>query len=500
MKESTKKENEFSDLLYDTLPYTLPDGAICTDIYITEEMLITEAYTEDGGHYVATSMGLRRTDSTSVVEGVENYISSVGITCGVTSTRVSISSDENICYIIPIWGQSLAQGWSDQRNDTLIANTPLYPDNCWMFKSERGEGKENPNRPEYSVMDLAPLKESINGGWQETAASSTAAHLVYEIENKTGHRIRTLSYVSAEGGKAYMDLTKGTSSWTKLTQGLVDARNICIKKGWKPVLLAIDVMAGESDSEEMKVPNMSVERYKRQLQQFDRNIQAEALRIFNQKSRVPIIISQIAYTPITRDIWDQPVRQAQYSSDGIGNLRLCGPIYHLPSADPIHINSLGQNRRGQMVARAIVWECFATGWHSIRCTGYTWITERILHLIHEVPCAPLVLDTSDEIIKTEGLGAGLGYVFDDYTSTPPQIVRVSIFAPTIVEIELSSPPQNLSCRIGCGIKGNENNETNQSGPAAGARSVLRDSSEHISLYEGITHANWCPSYVIPVNR
>lgn len=150
MKESTKKENEFSDLLYETLPYTLPDGAICTDIYITEEMLITEAYTEDGGHYVATSMGLRRTDSTSVVEGVENYISSVGITCGVTSTRVSISSDENICYIIPIWGQSLAQGWSDQRNDTLIANTPsiLIIVGCL----NRSEEKEKRTRTGQSIL------------------------------------------------------------------------------------------------------------------------------------------------------------------------------------------------------------------------------------------------------------------------------------------------------------------------------------------------------------
>lgn len=153
----------------------------------------------------------------------------------------------------------------------------------------------------------------------------------------------------------------------KLIQGLVDARNICIKKGWRPILLAVDVMAGESDSEYEKVPNMSTERYKRQLLQFDINIQSEAKRIFKQTSTVPIIVSQSAYTPTSRELWDQPVRQAQYISDGIGNIRLCGPIFNLPSADQIHINSLGQNRRGQMVARAIIWEYFFNGmvWHSL---------------------------------------------------------------------------------------------------------------------------------------
>ncbi|MFN2994410.1 hypothetical protein [Serratia plymuthica] len=486
--------------LYKTLPFILPDGAVCTQINITEDRKITEAYTEDGGHYVPTSLGLRRTDNTSTVEGLINYNSNIGVICGGATTRLSVNTSPDICYIIPTWGQSLAQGWSDQRNDILIATESLYPENCWMFKSERGVGKENPNRLEYPIMDLEPLRDTINGGWQETAASSIAAHIVHEIEERTGHRIRTISYVAAEGGKPYMDLTKGTTSWKKLIQGLVDARNICIKKGWRPILLAVDVMAGESDSEYEKVPNMSTERYKRQLLQFDINIQSEAKRIFKQTSTVPIIVSQSAYTPTSRELWDQPVRQAQYISDGIGNIRLCGPIFNLPSADQIHINSLGQNRRGQMVARAIIWEYFSTGWCGIRCVDYKWVTGNILHLIHEVPCPPLILDTSNEIIKTEGLGPGLGYIFDDYSETPPTIIRVAIVSDKIVEIELSRVPLGTSCRIGCGIKRNDNNTNNQDGPVQGARSVLRDSTAHISIYENIAHANWCPSYIMSVNR
>nr|WP_315289809.1 hypothetical protein [Serratia proteamaculans] len=500
MKSKLSPENLPDNFLYKTLAFILPDGAICNKIYITEDRKITEAYSQDGGHYVATSLGLRRTDDTSIVEGVINYASNVAITCGITTTRVSVHNDPNICYILPIWGQSLAQGWSDKRDDILVATDPLYPENCWMFKSDRGAGKENPNRPDYPIMELEPLRETINGGWQETAASSTAAHIVHEVEKITGKRIRTISYIAAEGGKAYMDLTKGTNSWRKLIQGLIDARNICLQRGWKPILLAIDVMAGESDSEYEKAPNMSIERYKRQLQQFDINIQSEALRIFKQTIPVPIIISQTRYTPITRELFDQPVRQAQYDSDGIGNIRLSGPTFCFPSADPIHINSLGQNRRGQMVAKTIIWECFSTGWRGIKCVGHIWVTESVLQLIHEVPCPPLVLDVSNDIIKTEGLGPGLGYFFDDYSSMPPEIISVTIVAGTTVEVELSRPPSGVSCRIGCGIKRNDDNMTNQDGPIQGARNVLRDSSGHISLYENTAHANWCPSYIMQVNR
>lgn len=485
--------------LYKSLPVKLPDGAVCSRIFVNKKRQITEAYTQDGAHYIATAKGLRRiAGNTATPTQSINYSSNTGSVCGVTSTRLSVDPDPTICYIIISWGQSLAEGWSKQNGDVLIATDPLYPDNCWMFKSSRGAGKENPGRPATPVTELESLRESINGGWKETAASSTASHIVSEVEKHTGQRIRTLSYIAAQGGKPYMELTKGTSTWQKLVQGLIDARDICEREGWKPVLLAVDMMAGESDSD--SVSFMTTERHKRQMQQFDANIQAEARRIFNQASNVPVMISQCAYTPSSRTIWDQPVRQAQFDVDGIGNLRLAGPVYPHPSGDSIHINSLGQNRRGQVVARAIVWECFGTGWRTVKPTGYVWKTDTVFRVLHDVPRAPLVLDASNNVIKTAGLGAGMGFVFDDFTDAPPEIIRVSVASNTVIEIELSKPPAGPSCRVGYAIKRNDDNTTNQDGPIEGARGAVCDSTAHLSLYENKAHPNWCPAYIMNMTR
>ncbi|CAI2449467.1 hypothetical protein [Serratia proteamaculans] len=486
--------------MYKSSPVMLPDGAVCSRIYLNKKRQITEAYTQDGAHYIATDSGLKRIagDTAAPAKNINYSSSSAAGVCGVTRTRLSVDPDPNICYIIVIWGQSLAQGWNTLSSDVLIATDPLYPDSCFMFKSSRGAGKENPNRGGMPITELEPLKETINGGWKETAASSTAAHVVSEVEKQTGHRIRTLSFVAAEGGKPYMELTKGTPAWQALMQGLIDAREICERNGWKPVFLAVDVMAGESDSDQ--VTFMTTERYKRQLQQFDGNIQAEARRIFNQASNVPVIISQSAFTPTSRKIWDQPVRQAQFEADGVGNIRLAGPVYPHPSGDTIHINSLGQNRRGQAVARAIVWECFGTGWRTIKPTGYVWKSDTVFQLPYEAPRPPLVIDKTEEVIKTEGLGAGMGYIFDDYTDSPPTIISVKVVSNTLIEIELSKPPAGSSCRLGYAIKRNDDNTTNQDGPIIGARGAMCDSTAHISLYENKAHPNWCPAYIMNMTR
>jgi hypothetical protein len=213
-----------------------------------------------------------------------------------------------------------------------------------------------------------------------------------------------------------------------------------------------------------------------------------------------VIISQSAFTPTSRKIWDQPVRQAQFEIDGLGNLLLAGPVYPHPSGDTIHINSLGQNRRGQTVARPIVWQCFGTGWRTIKPTGYIWKSDTVFQISHEVPRPPLVIDKTEEIIKTAGLGAGMGYIFDDYTDSPPDIISVKVVSNIFIEITLSKPPAGLSFRLGYAIKRNDDNTSNQDGPIIGARGAVCDSTAHISLYENKAHPNWCPAYIMNMTR
>lgn len=486
--------------LYSCESMILENGETCTKIVINKESQIVKAWTEEGGYYVATSDGLKKVSGSGADEVDAqpiSYATKLYTLAGMSTTRVSVDSDDNIIFIIVTWGQSLAQGWSTGGGDTLIANTLLYPDTCFMFKSPRGTGKENPNRTASPILTLEPLKETIDGGWKETACSSIASHVVSEVEAATGKRIRTLSYVAAAGGKPYMELTKGTASWDTLVQGLLDIQTICKENGWNPVVLALDVMAGESDTD--SVSFMTVERYKKQLLQLDRQFNHELRRIFDQKEDALIAVSQCAFTPGS-NIWDQKVRQAQYEADGLGNIRLVGPIYDKPSGDTIHINSLGQNRRGQQVARAILCEKFGTGHRPIKCVDHYWASTTELVLIFDVPRPPLVLDASDNIVKAAGLGPGLGFVFNDYTTASPTITSAAIFGASGLQVKLtlSAPTTSRKCRVGYAIKRNDGNTT-QDGPVVGARGVLHDSAAFASLYEpGVSHPNWCPAFIIEV--
>ncbi|WP_421412539.1 hypothetical protein ACOMDM_13425 [Serratia plymuthica] len=475
---------------YKAQDLVLSDGSICREVVLDESRRVIEAWTYDGGYYLASDSGLKRVSGGDPEnkEAAIVYASAIATIAGGVGTRVSVNIDDNVCYILVTWGQSLAQGYNGDASDTLTAVTPLYPDNCLMFAGTR------PNRGVTEITSLTPLKEAISaGGLKETAASSLASHTFQMVQTITGHSIRTLSFVAAEGGKAFQDLTKGTPAWQAMIQGIVDAKNICIQNGWKPVVACLDVMAGETDSENINA--MTTERYKRQLQQLDADFNSEVKRITKQSVNVRIIVCQSAFTPNSRGLWDQPVRQAQYDLDGVGNIRLAGPVYQFPYADVIHINSLGQNRRGQMISRAAVWDFFGTGWRPIKFVNYIWRTPTLLSLVFDVPTPPLVLDTSGDVINTSGLGAGLGFVLDDRSSTPIVIVSAVAASGSVVDITLSAAPVNpAAVRVGYGIKRNDGNTT-QDGPVIGARGCLRDSTNHISLYDSVSNHNWMSAFI-----
>lgn len=256
--------------------YVLPDGSVCQRIVIDPENKIVEAWTEDGGYYFATPQGLTRVGEISTAAEQINYASASVSTMFLNygTTRLSVDNDSRpVMYVLPTWGQSLAQGWSTVTDDTLIAKTNLYPENMFMFTSDRGAGKENPNRGAEQINSISPLKETINGGWKETACSSSAAHIINAVESMTGKRINILRYVAADGGKAYRDLTKGSTAWSALIQGLVDAKRVCESLGYRVQVLGLDAKLGETDTD--GTPRMYPEQYTRFLMNLDRNYNAE---------------------------------------------------------------------------------------------------------------------------------------------------------------------------------------------------------------------------------
>ncbi|MGP0898185.1 hypothetical protein [Serratia sp. CY80841] len=477
-------------------PYTLPDGAVCTKIIVDPYKNITEAWTEDGGYYFATPDGLKRVgDLKPAAQQIKQATAANDLVMNYGATRISVADDlRPVMYILPTFGQSLAQGWSTYADDVLIATTQLYPDNAWMFKSDRGTGKENPNRGPALIDEIVSLKDTVNGGWKETACSSSAAHIISEVEKLTGKRIHILRYVAAEGGKAYRNLTKGTFAWSTLVQGLIDAKRICERMGFKPVVLGLDVKAGETDTD--GTPGMFSELYIRFLRNLDRNYNAEVRRIFGgDHPETPIFVEQCSFQPWGE--WDSRVRQGQLDADGLGNIRFTGPGYQYPHpGDVIHINSLGQNKRGVALARAVAFECFGTGFISLKPRSVYWSSATTI----DVYCASSVSitkDESDAIVNSAGLGPGAGFNIRARDGSEITITDVSPLGTTGMRLTVNNPTNTRVVQIGYGLKRTGTNS--QSGPIDGARGLIRTTNGITNLYTGETEYQWLAAFLWEIN-
>ncbi|WP_274852086.1 prophage tail fiber N-terminal domain-containing protein [Serratia marcescens] len=477
-------------------PYTLPDGAVCTKIIVDPYNNITEAWTEDGGYYFATPDGLKRVgDLKPAAQQIKQATAVNDLVMNYGATRISVADDlRPVMYILPTFGQSLAQGWSTYADDVLIATTQLYPDNAWMFKSDRGAGKENPNRSAGLIDEIVSLKDTVNGGWKETACSSSAAHIISEVEKLTGKRIHILRYVAADGGKAYRNLTRGTSAWSALVQGLIDAKRICERMGFKPVVLGLDVKAGETDTD--GTPGMFPELYTRFLRNLDRNYNAEVKRIFGgDHPETPIFVEQCSFQPWGE--WDSRVRQGQLDADGLGNIRFTGPGYQYPHpGDVIHINSLGQNKRGVALARAVAFECFGTGFISLKPRSVYWSSPTTI----DVYCAssvPIIKDESGEILNPAGLGPGAGFNIRARDGSEITITDVSPLGTTGMRLTVNNPTNTRVVQIGYGLK--RTGSDKQSGPIDGARGLIRTTNGITNLYTGETEYQWLAAFLWEIN-
>lgn len=478
-------------------PYTLPDGAVCTKIIVDPYKNITEAWTEDGGYYFATPDGLKRVgDLKPAAQQIKQATAANDLVMNYGATRISVADDiRPVMYILPTFGQSLAEGWSTYADDVLIATTQLYPDNAWMFKSERGAGKENPNRGPTPIDEIVSLKDTINGNWKETSCSSSASHIISEVEKLTGKRIHILRYVAAQGGMAYRNLTKGTYAWSVLIQGLIDAKRICERMGFKPIVLGVDVKAGESDTD--KTGGIYADLYTRFLMNFDRNINAEVKRIFGgDHPAVSIFVEQCSWWPYTE--WDiKNVRQGQLNADGLGNIRFTGPSYQYPHpGDIIHINSKGQNMRGVSLARAVVFECFGTGFIPLKPMDVYWSGVNTIDII----CASsveIIKDVSDGIVSSAGLGAGAGFGIRARDNSAISITDAVPFGKIGIRLTVDNPTNTRSVQISYAQRRTGSN--NQSGPIDGARGLFRTKDGITNLYTGETEYQWLPDFTWELN-
>ncbi|HBQ2735181.1 TPA: hypothetical protein L7U96_005118, partial [Klebsiella pneumoniae] len=204
---------------------------------------IVEAYTVGGHHWIYSDSGLVLVNQESGGGGDDdaNQLPEYGLHLS-GSTVYPYSETVPVCFIFVTAGQSNARGYCPDADQTIVAATPIYPDNAFMLSG-------GVRRTGTRSTTLVPLVEAVSGTDKETAASGLANTFIRDMAAATGVMPRTLSIVCAQSGRAYEYQKRGNQVYQYLLDSIEDCVTACKAKGWLPIVLCVDWMQGESDED-----------------------------------------------------------------------------------------------------------------------------------------------------------------------------------------------------------------------------------------------------------
>ncbi|MCX3879966.1 sialate O-acetylesterase, partial [Stenotrophomonas maltophilia] len=398
---------------------------------------IVEAYTVGGHHWIYSDSGLVLVNQESGGGGDDdaNQLPEYGLHLS-GSTVYPYSEDVPVCFIFVTAGQSNARGYCPDADQTIVAATPVYPDNAFMLSG-------GVRRTGTRSTTLVPLVEAVSGTDKETAASGLANTFIRDMAAATGIMPRTLSIVCAQSGQAYEYQKRGNQVYQYLLDSIEDCVTACKAKGWLPIVLCVDWMQGESDED---WSGLREGMYESRMRQYQRQITSDIIARTGQNEPPIIAITQLGYVNDGHTAFTgQYARLSATKLHNHGQFRCVNTLYQYDFiSDGLHLTCAGQNRRGAAVARAIIQEWFTSGWYGMVPTGFVWNSPTQIQI--NVPAyTNLVLDTTT--INTSGL-ANYGFSYTDETGAPPAISSIAISSDGKgVLINLASAPTGRFGRV-----------------------------------------------------
>ncbi|MDK1961639.1 sialate O-acetylesterase, partial [Klebsiella sp. K5-122] len=205
---------------------------------------IVEAYTVGGKHWIYSDGGLVAVNNGNGGGGGDdnaNQLPQYSLHLS-GSTVYPYSETVPVCFIFVTAGQSNARGYCPDADQTIVAATPVYPDNAFMLSG-------GVRRTGTRSTTLVPLVEAVSGTDKETAASGLANTFIRDMAAATGVMPRTLSIVCAQSGQAYEYQKRGNAVYQYMLDSIEDCVTACKARGWLPIVLCVDWMQGESDED-----------------------------------------------------------------------------------------------------------------------------------------------------------------------------------------------------------------------------------------------------------
>ncbi|WP_258315188.1 sialate O-acetylesterase, partial [Klebsiella pneumoniae] len=327
---------------------------------------IVEAYTVGGKHWIYSDGGLVAVNNGNGGGGGDddaNQLPEYGLHLS-GSTVYPYSETVPVCFIFVTAGQSNARGYCPDADQTIVAATPIYPDNAFMLSG-------GVRRTGTRSTTLVPLVEAVSGTDKETAASGLANTFIRDMAAATGVMPRTLSIVCAQSGQAYEYQKRGNQVYQYLLDSIEDCVTACRARGWLPIVLCVDWMQGESDED---WSGLREGMYESRMRQYQRQITSDIIARTGQNEPPIIAITQLGYVNDGHTAFTgQYARLSATKLHNHGQFRCVNTLYQYDFiSDGLHLTCAGQNRRGAAVARAIIQEWFTSGWYGMVPTGFVW--------------------------------------------------------------------------------------------------------------------------------
>lgn len=454
---------------------------------------IVEAYTVGGHHWIYSDSGLVLVNKESGGGGGDDdttILPEYGLHLS-GSTVYPYSEDVPVCFIFVTAGQSNARGYCPDADQTIVASTPIYPDNAFMLSG-------GVRRTGTRSTTLVPLVEAISGTDKETAASGLANTFIRDMAAATGVTPRTLSIVCAQSGKAYEYQKRGNAVYQYMLDSIEDCVTACKARGWLPIVLCVDWMQGESDED---WSGLRDGMYESRMKQYQRQVISDIMARTGQSEPPIIALTQIGYVNDNHGAFTgQLVRMSVNKLHGHEQFRCVNTLYQYDFiSDGLHLTCAAQNKRGAAVARAIVQEWFTSGWYGMVPSGFVWNSPTQIQI--NIPSyTNLTIDTTN--ISNDGL-ANYGFNYTDESASPPTISSVAISSDGKgVLINLASAPTGRFGRVSYATVENplqSGASVKPSGRTLGARGCVRSSSGITWVYDtSVTLYDWLPAFRINV--
>ncbi|MCV5570196.1 sialate O-acetylesterase [Escherichia coli] len=453
---------------------------------------IVEAYTVGGHHWIYSDSGLVLVNQESGGGGDDDttILPEYGLHLS-GSTVYPYSETVPVCFIFVTAGQSNARGYCPDTDQTIVAATPIYPDNAFMLSG-------GVRRTGTRSTTLVPLVEAVSGTDKETAASGLANTFIRDMAAATGIMPRTLSIVCAQSGQAYEYQKRGNQVYQYLLDSIEDCVTACKAKGWLPIVLCVDWMQGESDED---WSGLREGMYESRLHQYQRQAISDIMARTGQNEPPIIAQTQIGYVNDNHGAFTgQYVRMSVNKLHGHEQFRCVNTLYQYDFiSDGLHLTCAAQNKRGAAVARAIVQEWFTSGWYGMVPSGFVWNSPTQIQI--NIPSyTNLTIDTTN--ISTDGL-ANYGFNYTDETGAPPAISSVAISSDGKgVLINLATAPSGRFGRVSYATVENplqSGASVKPSGRTLGARGCVRSSAGITWVYDtSVTLYDWLPAFRINV--